>query len=130
MALNFRVPAPIVDEAFASLEANSLKEAKDARFNARNGPHRGRGRHGDSDPRCREPPAGGQERAGLRSGRGRGCPGGPAAATVCAAAATTSRPGVAPEDPITQIERLGALKAQGLITEEEFNAQKAKILGL
>ena len=37
---------------------------------------------------------------------------------------------VAEEDPITQIERLGALKAQGLITEEEFNAQKAKILGL
>jgi len=35
-----------------------------------------------------------------------------------------------PEDPITQIERLGALMAQGLITEEEFNAQKAKILGL
>jgi hypothetical protein len=34
------------------------------------------------------------------------------------------------EDPITQLERLGALKAQGLITEEEFNAQKAKILGL
>ena len=37
---------------------------------------------------------------------------------------------VAQEDPITQIERLGALKAQGLITEEEFNTQKAKILGL
>lgn len=37
---------------------------------------------------------------------------------------------VAQEDPITQIERLGALKAQGLLTEEEFNAQKAKILGL
>jgi hypothetical protein len=37
---------------------------------------------------------------------------------------------VAQEDPITQIERLGALKAQGLITEEEFAAQKAKILGL
>jgi predicted flap endonuclease-1-like 5' DNA nuclease len=35
-----------------------------------------------------------------------------------------------PEDPITQIERLGALKAQRLITEEEFAAQKAKILGL
>jgi hypothetical protein len=34
------------------------------------------------------------------------------------------------EDPITQIERLGALKAQGLLTEEEFAAQKAKILGL
>jgi hemolysin activation/secretion protein len=35
-----------------------------------------------------------------------------------------------PEDPITQLERLGALKAQGLLTEEEFNAQKAKILGM
>lgn len=34
------------------------------------------------------------------------------------------------EDPITQLERLGALKAQGLLTDEEFNAQKAKILGL
>jgi hypothetical protein len=39
-------------------------------------------------------------------------------------------PAAPPEDPITQLERLGALKAQGLITEEEFNAQKAKILGL
>ena len=37
---------------------------------------------------------------------------------------------VAQEDPITQLERLGALKAQGLITEEEFAAQKAKILGM
>ncbi len=38
---------------------------------------------------------------------------------------------VAPnEDVITQIERLGALKAQGLLTEEEFAAQKAKLLGL
>ena len=34
-----------------------------------------------------------------------------------------------PEDPITQLERLGALKAQGLLTDEEFNAQKAIILG-
>ena len=33
------------------------------------------------------------------------------------------------EDVITQIERLGALKAQGLLTEEEFAAQKAKLLG-
>lgn len=36
----------------------------------------------------------------------------------------------APEDPIAQLERLGALKAQGLLTDEEFNAQKAKILGM
>ena len=27
-----------------------------------------------------------------------------------------------------QLERIGALKAQGILTEEEFAAQKAKIL--
>jgi hypothetical protein len=34
------------------------------------------------------------------------------------------------EDVITQLERMGALKAQGLLTEEEFAAQKAKLLGM
>ena len=34
------------------------------------------------------------------------------------------------EDTIAQLERLGALKAQGLLTEAEYSAQKAKILGL
>jgi hypothetical protein len=34
------------------------------------------------------------------------------------------------DDVITQLERLGALKAQGLLTEQEFAAQKAKLLGL
>ncbi len=33
------------------------------------------------------------------------------------------------QDTIAQLERLGALKAQGLITEQEFAAQKAKLLG-
>ena len=33
-------------------------------------------------------------------------------------------------DVISQLERLGALKAQGILTEEEFAAQKAKLLGL
>ena len=33
------------------------------------------------------------------------------------------------EDVVTQLERLGALKAQGILTEEEFQAQKAKLLG-
>lgn len=37
---------------------------------------------------------------------------------------------VAQEDPITQLERLGALLQQGLITQDEYNAQKAKILGM
>ncbi len=34
------------------------------------------------------------------------------------------------EDIITQLERLGSLKAQGLLTEQEFAAQKARLLGL
>ena len=34
------------------------------------------------------------------------------------------------EDVIAQLERLGALKAQGILSEEEFAAQKAKLLGL
>ena len=34
------------------------------------------------------------------------------------------------EDVITQLERLGALYAQGLLTEQEFAAQKAALLGL
>jgi hypothetical protein len=32
------------------------------------------------------------------------------------------------EDMISQLERLGALKAQGLLTEEEFAAAKGKLL--
>lgn len=38
-------------------------------------------------------------------------------------------PAPAPEeDVITQLERLGALKAQGILTDDEFDAQKAKLL--
>ena len=33
-------------------------------------------------------------------------------------------------DVITQLERLGALKAQGLLTDEEFAAAKAKLLAV
>ena len=50
----------------------------------------------------------------------------PDAATATAAPPTET----AQVDVITQLERLGALKAQGLLTEEEFAAQKAKLLGL
>lgn len=40
-------------------------------------------------------------------------------------------PAPAPEeDVISQLERLGALKAQGILTEQEFEAQKAKLLGM
>lgn len=38
-------------------------------------------------------------------------------------------PAPAPEeDVITQLERLGALYAQGILTDDEFAAQKAKLL--
>jgi hypothetical protein len=48
-----------------------------------------------------------------------------------AQSAPGNAPGVAPapqEDLIAQLERLGALKAQGLLTDEEFAAAKAKLL--
>jgi hypothetical protein len=33
------------------------------------------------------------------------------------------------DDMIAQLEKLGQLKAQGILTEEEFAAQKQKLLG-
>jgi hypothetical protein len=33
------------------------------------------------------------------------------------------------EDPIAKLKELAALKDQGILTEEEFAAQKAKLLG-
>ena len=33
------------------------------------------------------------------------------------------------EDPIEQIKKLAELRDQGILTEEEFSAQKAKLLG-
>ncbi len=38
-------------------------------------------------------------------------------------------PAPAAPDPIEQLKELAALKDQGILTEEEFAAQKAKILG-
>lgn len=49
------------------------------------------------------------------------------------AATYSAPPPVAPapeDDVITQLERLGALHAQGILTDEEFAAQKAKLLGM
>lgn len=34
------------------------------------------------------------------------------------------------DDVIAQLERLGALRDQGILTEEEFAAQKAKLLSM
>src|SRR5262249_49296993 len=45
---------------------------------------------------------------------------------------TADAPKTNPQTPdmIAQLERLGQLRTQGLITEEEFAAAKAKLLGL
>ena len=52
-------------------------------------------------------------------------------ATQQAAAAPAPAPAAEPEvDPVAEIERLGALRDKGLLTDEEFAAAKAKILGI
>lgn len=48
----------------------------------------------------------------------------PAAAPAAAAPAPP-----AGADPIAQLERLGELRDKGVLTDEEFAAQKAKLLG-
>jgi hypothetical protein len=47
-------------------------------------------------------------------------------------AAPPPAPAAAPDadDPIEQLKQLAALKNQGILTEEEFAAKKAQILGL
>jgi hypothetical protein len=54
----------------------------------------------------------------------------PAMAVAAGPAPGVMVPPAAPaeDDMMSQLERLGALKAQGILTEEEFAAQKAKIL--
>lgn len=38
-------------------------------------------------------------------------------------------PAAPPPDPLEQLKQLGELKAQGVLTEAEFETQKARILG-
>ena len=38
-------------------------------------------------------------------------------------------PAAAPPDPIEQLKQLAELHSQGVLTDEEFAAQKAKLLG-
>ena len=45
------------------------------------------------------------------------------------AAPAPAAPAPAAPDPIEQLTQLAALKNQGILTEEEFAAQKARILG-
>jgi Short C-terminal domain len=43
--------------------------------------------------------------------------------------AYTEPPAPPPPDPIEQLKQLGELHRQGVLTDEEFAAQKAKLLG-
>ena len=43
-------------------------------------------------------------------------------------AAPPAAPGNGAPDPLAQLKELGALRDQGILTEEEFAAQKARIL--
>jgi hypothetical protein len=52
------------------------------------------------------------------------------AATAPPPPAAPAPPPPAEPDTLEQLERLGALKEQGLLNDEEFAAQKARILGL
>jgi hypothetical protein len=44
------------------------------------------------------------------------------------AAAPAAAPAAPTADPLEQLKQLGELKAQGVLTDAEFEAQKAKIL--
>jgi hypothetical protein len=35
-----------------------------------------------------------------------------------------------PEDPFEQVKQLGELREQGILTEDEFTAEKRRVLGL
>ena len=52
-----------------------------------------------------------------------------AAAVAAQTPAAPPPAGRAAADPVAQLTKLGELKAQGILTEEEFAAEKAKILG-
>jgi hypothetical protein len=46
-----------------------------------------------------------------------------------APSAPAAAPASAPADPIAQLKDLADLKAQGVLTDAEFEAQKARVLG-
>ncbi len=51
------------------------------------------------------------------------------AAAMGAAAAQSAAAAQTPQDPVTRLERLQALREKGLLTDAEFEAQKARVLG-
>ncbi len=47
-----------------------------------------------------------------------------------AAQAPAAEPAASQDDQIAQLEKLGKLKDEGILTQEEFDAKKKQILGL
>ena len=77
--------------------------------------------------------AAGQGDGGGRAAAAAGRPGrGPGGRAGAGAAAVRSAAAAAPpaEDPMAKLKQLGELHAQGLLTDEEFGAAKAKLLGI
>ena len=58
---------------------------------------------------------------------GQGLQGGGAAAAQAAPAAAAAA-GIKPEEVMATLEKLGDLKAKGILTEDEFAAKKAELL--
>ncbi|MCL4697680.1 MAG: SHOCT domain-containing protein, partial [Burkholderiaceae bacterium] len=57
-----------------------------------------------------------------------GLQGGGAAAAAQAAQAAQAAAGIKPEEVMATLEKLGELKAKGILTDEEFAAKKAELL--
>ena len=62
-------------------------------------------------------------------GTGSGMAGGVSRRQKVKARQAAAGPPAVPADPIAQLKELAALKEQGVLTDEEFAAQKARILG-
>jgi hypothetical protein len=52
------------------------------------------------------------------------------AAAAQAAAPAAAAPAASDEDPMAQVQKLAELHKQGILTDEEFAAAKAKALGI
>ena len=105
------------------------RRTPDARIVARGSPHRRHRRHRNGGVQQRVPAP-----AGTLAAQGRGGAGAVRArAAIRSRAAVRPAPAAAPadsmDDKIKQLKELGELKAQGILTDEEFAAQKAKLLG-
>ena len=97
-----------------------LREGDDhARTTSRRRPHRRHRRHRDHRQQPRLPPP----------GPALGPAGSPAGAPAAGPRAAPAPAPPAGESTIDQLKELGELKSQGILTEEEFAAQKAKLLG-